>query len=71
MEIVARDGVTVFLGVPTTYAAQLRAELPAGFDAGRLRLAVSGGAAPPVEVVHGIERRFGATVLRSCAGFTP
>ncbi|MFK0024999.1 long-chain fatty acid--CoA ligase [Streptomyces sp. NPDC090798] len=63
LEIMARDGVTVFLGVPTMYAALLHAELPEGFDAGRLRLAVSGGAALPVEVLHGFERRFGATVL--------
>ncbi|QIY76096.1 long-chain fatty acid--CoA ligase [Streptomyces sp. RLB1-33] len=63
LEIMARDGVTVFLGVPTMYAALLHAELAEGFDAGRLRLAVSGGAALPVEVLHGFERRFGATVL--------
>jgi long-chain acyl-CoA synthetase len=63
LEIMARDGVTVFLGVPTMYAALLHTELAEGFDAGRLRLAVSGGAALPVEVLHGFERRFGATVL--------
>ncbi|MFJ5274723.1 long-chain fatty acid--CoA ligase [Streptomyces sp. NPDC088358] len=63
LEIMTRDGVTVFLGVPTMYAALLHADLPEGFDAGRLRLAVSGGAALPVEVLHGFERRFGATVL--------
>lgn len=59
----ARDEVTVFLGVPTMYAALLHAELPAGFDIARLRLAVSGGAALPVEVLHGFEGRFGAPVL--------
>ncbi|GHB18919.1 long-chain-fatty-acid--CoA ligase [Streptomyces viridiviolaceus] len=63
LEIMARDGVTVFLGVPTMYAALLHAELPKGFDAHRLRLAVSGGASLPVEVLHGFERRFGAPVL--------
>ncbi|MFG2231385.1 long-chain fatty acid--CoA ligase [Streptomyces sp. NPDC048723] len=63
LEIMARDGVTVFLGVPTMYAALLHAELPEGFDAHGLRLAVSGGASLPVEVLHGFERRFGATVL--------
>ncbi|MEV8596150.1 long-chain fatty acid--CoA ligase [Streptomyces sp. NPDC052012] len=63
LEIMARDGVTVFLGVPTMYAALLHTELPGGFDAHRLRLAVSGGASLPVEVLHGFERRFGATVL--------
>ena len=63
LEIMARDGVTVFLGVPTMYAALLHAQLPEAFDAHRLRLAVSGGASLPVEVLHGFERRFGATVL--------
>ncbi|WP_406840347.1 long-chain-fatty-acid--CoA ligase [Streptomyces sp. AHU1] len=63
LEVIARDEVTVFLGVPTMYAALLHADLPEGFDAGRLRLAVSGGAALPVEVLHGFERRFGAAVL--------
>ncbi|WP_406369149.1 long-chain fatty acid--CoA ligase [Streptomyces sp. NBC_00647] len=63
LEIMARDGVTVFLGVPTMYAALLHAELPDGFDTARLRLAVSGGSALPVEVLHGFERRFGAPVL--------
>ncbi|MEV6197763.1 long-chain fatty acid--CoA ligase [Streptomyces sp. NPDC051920] len=63
LEVIARDKVTVFLGVPTMYAALLHAELPDGFDAGLLRLAVSGGAALPVEVLHGFEKRFGAAVL--------
>ncbi|MFF3615033.1 long-chain fatty acid--CoA ligase [Streptomyces sp. NPDC002580] len=63
LEIMARDGVTVFLGVPTMYAALLHAELPDGLDLGRLRLAVSGGSALPVEVLHGFERRFDAPVL--------
>ncbi|WP_329312222.1 long-chain fatty acid--CoA ligase [Streptomyces sp. NBC_01278] len=63
LEIMARDGVTVFLGVPTMYAALLHAELPEGFGAPGLRLAVSGGASLPVEVLHGFERRFGVTVL--------
>ncbi|WP_327130308.1 long-chain fatty acid--CoA ligase [Streptomyces sp. NBC_01343] len=63
LETVQRDAVTVFLGVPTMYAALVHAELPEGFDAPRLRLAVSGGAPLPVEVLHGFERRFGVDVL--------
>ncbi|MFJ7945090.1 long-chain fatty acid--CoA ligase [Streptomyces sp. NPDC096354] len=63
LEVMDRDGVTVFLGVPTMYSALLHAEHPDGFDVSRLRVAVSGGAAIPVEVLHGFERRFGATVL--------
>ncbi|MFB7181561.1 long-chain fatty acid--CoA ligase [Streptomyces sp. NPDC056257] len=63
LETLHRDAVTVFLGVPTMYAALVHAELPDGFAAPRLRLAVSGGASLPVEVLHGFERRFGVDVL--------
>ncbi|MFF9408360.1 long-chain fatty acid--CoA ligase [Streptomyces anandii] len=63
LEVMRRDGVTVFLGVPAMYSALLRARRSGGSDASTLRLAVSGGAALPVEVLHGFERDFGATVL--------
>ncbi|GAA0927999.1 hypothetical protein GCM10009574_033650 [Streptomyces asiaticus] len=58
-----RDGVTVFLGVPTMYTALLHTAIPDGYDLSRIRLAVSGGASLPVDVLHGFERDFGATVL--------
>ncbi|WP_405718045.1 long-chain-fatty-acid--CoA ligase [Streptomyces sp. NBC_00046] len=63
LEVMHRDGATVFLGVPTMYTALLQAGIPDGHDLSRLRLAVSGGASLPVEVLHGFEREFGATVL--------
>ncbi|MFD5389693.1 long-chain fatty acid--CoA ligase [Streptomyces sp. NPDC127074] len=63
LEIMARDGVTVFLGVPTMYTALLHAGIPDGYDLSRMRLAVSGGASLPVEILHGFERQFGVTVL--------
>ncbi|MFG2236060.1 long-chain fatty acid--CoA ligase [Streptomyces sp. NPDC048723] len=63
LETIHRDAVTVLLGVPTMYAALVHAELPDGFDAPRLRLAVSGGASLPAEVLHGFEQRFGVDVL--------
>jgi long-chain acyl-CoA synthetase len=63
LELVARDGVTVFLGVPTMYTALLQAGIPADCDVSRLRVAVSGGSALPVEVLHSFEREFGAVVL--------
>ncbi|MEY9964253.1 long-chain acyl-CoA synthetase [Streptacidiphilus sp. MAP12-16] len=63
LEIIQRDGVTVFLGVPTMYTALLNTGIPDGLDVSRLRLAVSGGAALPVEVLHAFEREFGAVVL--------
>ncbi|MEU4896323.1 long-chain fatty acid--CoA ligase [Streptomyces sp. NPDC044780] len=63
LEIMHRDRVTVFLGVPTMYTALLHAGLPDGFDLSRLNLAVSGGASLPVEVLHRFEREFDVTVL--------
>ncbi len=63
LEVVAREAVTIFLGVPTMYVALLAA---AGDRAGAittLRLCVSGGAALPVEVLRTFEDRFGARVL--------
>ncbi|MFE0460286.1 long-chain fatty acid--CoA ligase [Kitasatospora sp. NPDC058965] len=63
LEIIRRDGVTVFLGVPTMYTALLNSVVREGSGASRLRLAVSGGAALPVEILHAFEREFGAVVL--------
>jgi long-chain acyl-CoA synthetase len=61
LTIVARDGVTVFEGVPTMYAAMLNH--PAEVDASTLTVCVSGGAAMPVEVMHAFEARFGCQML--------
>lgn len=63
LRILHRDRVTVFLGVPTMYTALLNAGVPEDHDLSRLRLAVSGGASLPVEVLHGFERDFGVPVL--------
>ncbi|NUP34054.1 MAG: long-chain fatty acid--CoA ligase [Streptomycetaceae bacterium] len=63
LEILYRDRVTAFLGVPTMYAALLNTPWPDGYDAAPLRLAVSGGAALPVEVLRAFEERFGVPVL--------
>ncbi|MYW69761.1 AMP-binding protein [Streptomyces sp. SID8379] len=58
---VRRDDVSVFLGVPTMYGALLRQGI--GRALPRLRLAVSGGASLPVELLHAVERELGVTVL--------
>lgn len=63
LEIMHRDGVTVFLGVPTMYTALLHTGIPDGHDLSRLRIAVSGGASLPVEVLHAFENKFDVTVL--------
>ena len=61
LAIMERDGVTVFEGVPTMFAAMLHCgERP---DTSALRLCVSGGAALPVEVMRGFEEAFGCQVL--------
>src|SRR3954468_4794810 len=56
LEILGRDGVTVFEGVPTMLSALLHDESDA--DASSLRVCVSGGAALPVEVLRAFELRF-------------
>jgi long-chain acyl-CoA synthetase len=62
LEIVERDKVTIFEGVPTMYAAMLHhaAERP---DVSSLRLCVSGGAAMPVEILRGFEKAFDCVIL--------
>jgi len=62
LEIIERDRVTIFEGVPTMYAAMLHhtGERP---DVSSLRLCVSGGAAMPVEVLRGFEDAFGCIIL--------
>jgi len=61
LEIVVRDGVTVFEGVPTMYAAMLNHA--AEVDTSTLAVCISGGAAMPVEVMRAFEARFGCQVL--------
>jgi long-chain acyl-CoA synthetase len=61
--IIARDRVTIFEGVPTMYAAMLHHPSSADADASSLRVCVSGGAAMPVEILHGFEKTFGCMIL--------
>jgi long-chain acyl-CoA synthetase len=63
LEIVQRDQVTTFLGVPTMYAAILHLADRDAYDTSTLALCVSGGAAMPVEVLREFEAAFGCTVL--------
>lgn len=62
MEVLARDQVTIFEGVPTMYVALLNAYRE-GANLPSLRLCVSGGAALPVEVLRGFEKAFGCIIL--------
>src|SRR5262249_49952560 len=59
LEILATHRVTVFEGVPTMYVALLGFPDRQAYDTSALRLAVSGGAAMPVEVLRGFEEAFG------------
>jgi long-chain acyl-CoA synthetase len=63
LELVARRRVTVFEGVPTMYAALLHAADRERHDVSSLRVCVSGGAALPLEILHGFETAFGCVVL--------
>jgi long-chain acyl-CoA synthetase len=63
LEVIQRDRVTVFEGVPTMYLALLNHPGRGEVDARSLRLCVSGGAALPVEVLRGFEDAFGCVIL--------
>ena len=63
LDLMARDAVTVFAGVPTMYSALLHHPGAADADVRSLRLCVSGGAALPVEVISGFEATFGTVIL--------
>ncbi|HEY4095756.1 MAG TPA: long-chain fatty acid--CoA ligase [Baekduia sp.] len=65
LDLLRRDQLTVMAGVPTMWNALLHA--PAGADDAAdfasLRLAASGGAAMPAEVMRAFEQRFGCVIL--------
>jgi long-chain acyl-CoA synthetase len=63
LDVLERDRVTVFEGVPTMYVALLGAPDRAAYDVSALRVCVSGGAALPVEVMRGFEEAFGCMIL--------
>src|SRR3954471_17369987 len=63
LEIVQRDKVSIFLGVPTMYAAMLHHADHESYDASSLELCVSGGAAMPVEILRGFEEAFDCKIL--------
>jgi long-chain acyl-CoA synthetase len=63
LEIVQRDKVTLFDGVPTMYHALLNYPERAHYDVASLRMCVSGGSAMPVEVMRGFEQAFGCIIL--------
>ena len=62
-EILERDRVTLFAGVPTMYFALLHYTPERNYDLSALEICLSGGAPMPVEVMNAFEKRFGVPVL--------
>ncbi|TYB38812.1 long-chain-fatty-acid--CoA ligase [Actinomadura chibensis] len=66
VELMVKEKVNIFAGVPTMYWGLLTDETSAEDVAAireNLRVAVSGGAALPMEVLKGIKEKFGVDVL--------
>jgi long-chain acyl-CoA synthetase len=63
LEIIQRDGVTHFAGVPTMHGALLHHEGREDYDTSSLRRIISGGASLPGEVLRGVEEAFGVIIL--------
>src|SRR3954463_14157509 len=63
LEIIERDKVTIFEGVPTMYVGILHSEKADEADTSCLRLCVSGGSAMPGEVLRAFEEKFGCKIL--------
>jgi long-chain acyl-CoA synthetase len=63
LDIMQRDQVTIFEGVPTMYAAMLHLPEADPAQAATLRLCASGGAAMPVEILRAFEEKFGCIIL--------
>jgi long-chain acyl-CoA synthetase len=63
LRIVEQDRVTIFLGVPTMYMALLAVKEPERFTTTTIKVGASGGASLPVEVLRGVEQRFGFQLL--------
>ena len=62
-EIMQRDRVTIFAGVPTMYFALLHCEEADAYDVSSLRYCLSGGAAMPVDVMKAFEAKYPLKVL--------
>ena len=63
LEVLQRDRVTIFQGVPTMYAAMLHHPNADGTDTSTLRCCASGGSAMPAEVMRAFEAKFGCQIL--------
>ncbi len=62
-EVLERDRVTLFAGVPTMYFALLHHAAERAYDLSRLRWCLSGGAPMPVEVMRAFEAKYRVEIL--------
>ncbi len=63
LDVLARDHVTYFAGVPTMYFYLLNFPGADGYDLSALRRCISGGAAMPVEVMLAFNQKYSVTIL--------
>jgi long-chain acyl-CoA synthetase len=63
LQIIERDRVKIFEGVPTMYGAMLHLPNREQYDASSLELCASGGAAMPVELLRAFDEAFGCKIL--------
>jgi long-chain acyl-CoA synthetase len=63
LEVIQRDRITVFDGVPTMFIALNNHPDKEKYDRSSLRVCVSGGAPIPAEVIDEFERTFGVVIL--------
>lgn len=63
LEVIQRDKVTLFYGVPTMYFGLLHHPDADKYDTSSLRLCGSGGASLPGEVMQAFEKKFKAPIL--------
>jgi len=62
-EIIQRDKLTLFAGVPTMYFALLHHEQADEYDVSSLKICMTGGAPMPLEVMNAFEAKFGVPIL--------
>lgn len=63
LEVLQRDKVSYFAGVPTMYFYLLNFPGANNYDLSSLRRCVSGGSAMPVEVMHAFNKKYNVTIL--------
>jgi long-chain acyl-CoA synthetase len=63
LEILERDQITIFEGVPTMYNAMLAVPDRDRYDTAALRVCVSGGASLPVETLRSFDAAFDCKIL--------